>query len=158
PALEKTVALGLSPAVLEPVRDLGWAMLEAARRPQQEDLLRAIARQKIIAQLEGRPVVETTEAAADGEDARELNWVRRRVGDAPPTDAPPTEDPVSEADTELEAELAAAASVARRQKWTIGAAAVAGILAVAALAFSLVQANRPAPEIAGATALRLETR
>ena len=50
-ALEKTVALGLSPAVLEPIRDLPWAMMEAAP-PEETDLLRAIARQKIVSQLE----------------------------------------------------------------------------------------------------------
>lgn len=60
PAVERTVALGLSPNVLEAAIGLPWAMMEAARRPQEVDMIRAIARHKIITQLEGSPAAEET--------------------------------------------------------------------------------------------------
>ncbi len=60
-SLSKTVALGLSAQVNEAAIGLPWAMMEAARQPQEADVIRAIARHKIISQLEGKPVEEEPE-------------------------------------------------------------------------------------------------
>jgi len=61
PSMSKTVALGLSAQVNEAAIGLPWAMMEAARQPQEADVIRAIARHKIINQLEGKPVDEEPE-------------------------------------------------------------------------------------------------
>jgi uroporphyrinogen-III synthase len=61
PSLSKTVALGLSPQVNEAAIGLPWAMMESARQPQEADVIRAIARHKIISQLEGKPVEDEPE-------------------------------------------------------------------------------------------------
>lgn len=60
-SFSKTVALGLSPQVNEAAIGLPWAMMESARQPQEADVIRAIARHKIISQLEGKPVEEEPE-------------------------------------------------------------------------------------------------
>lgn len=60
-SLSKTVALGLSAQVNEAAIGLPWAMMEAARQPQEADVIRAVARHKIITQLEGKPVEEEPE-------------------------------------------------------------------------------------------------
>jgi len=59
--LSKTVALGLSGQVNEAAIGLPWAMMEAARQPQEADVIRAVARHKIISQLEGKTVEEEPE-------------------------------------------------------------------------------------------------
>ena len=131
PALEKTVALGISPAVLEPVLDLGWAMLEAARQPQESDLIRAIARHKIIGQLAGPDALDREEnGIKDGEP----DSFRRRVGDEPPRPAKPP------------------------ARWTTSLAAAAAVLALGALGVAMMEASRPAPDISSAATLRLDTR
>jgi uroporphyrinogen-III synthase len=62
-SLSKTVALGLSAQVNEAAIGLPWGMMEAARQPQEADVIRAVARHKIITQLEGKPAEEEPEIA-----------------------------------------------------------------------------------------------
>jgi uroporphyrinogen-III synthase len=56
PKLSRTVALGLSPAAVEPVRRLPWAKVEAARHPEEADILQAIPRQVIVSRINGQPI------------------------------------------------------------------------------------------------------
>ena len=42
-SLNRTAALGLSPAALEPLQSLPWGRLEAAQRPDESDLLRLLS-------------------------------------------------------------------------------------------------------------------
>lgn len=83
--LSKTVALGLSAQVNEAAIGLPWAMMEAARFPQEADIIRAVARHKIISQLEGKPVEEELEIVFGrrNEDIPKVLETRSSRGGAP---------------------------------------------------------------------------
>lgn len=138
-ALSRTVALGLSPAIVKAVAGLPWAMTESARQPQEADLIRAIARHKIITQLEGRPVEE---------EAPEVVFGRRSDDPSAPTQgAPRSEAPVV---TPRNSRLTAAVS------W------LAVLLSLGTFTLVLLQGERSSTgasgNLAAAVALRLETR
>ncbi len=127
-ALSKCVALGLSPAALEPVKALPWAMMEAARRPGEADVIQAIARQKIIRQLAGD--------VAGTEPDPEVKFGRR----AEDPSAPPA--PAGRA----------------RGRFLTAMVWIAMLLALGTFVLQLLEQGRPLPDMGAATALRLETR
>jgi hypothetical protein len=135
PALSRTVALGLSPAVLQAVAGLPWAMTESARQPQEADLIRAIARHKIIAQLEGKPIEE---------EAPEIVFGRRAddKGDAA-REAPPRRVP---------------AAPARPSRLVAAVAWLAALLSLGTLVLVLLAGERATVQTTPAAMLRLETR
>jgi uroporphyrinogen-III synthase len=136
PALSRTVALGLSPAVLQALVGLPWAMTESARQPQEADLIRAIARHKIIAQLEGKPVEE--------EVAPEIVFGRRAddKGDTA------RETPSSRAP----------ATPARPSRLVAAVAWLAALLSLGTLVLVLIAGERSTVQTTPAAMLRLETR
>lgn len=80
-ALSKTVALGLSTAAVEPIRSLPWAKVEAARRPEELDILQAIPRQTIVNPIEGKPLPPEPEP--------EIKFGRRGADMPAPVKPPP---------------------------------------------------------------------
>jgi len=151
PAVERSVALGLSPNVLEAAIGLPWAMMEAARRPQEVDMIRAIARHKIITQLEGSPAAEETAEVSFGrrlEDAAEKadDKTAEKAADfspnSPPRNPPSPSNP------------SPPRNPTRLAVWL----AVALSLASAAYVLTAMPTGRPPDTVSPSATLRLETR
>lgn len=135
PALSRTVALGLSPAVLQVLAGLPWAMTEAARQPQETDLIRAIARHKIIAQLEGKPVEAEEPEIVFGRRADDRGDAARGVPPSLPPNAP-----------------------VRPSRLVATVAWLAALLSLGTLILVLLAGERSAVQTTPAAMLRLETR